>query len=94
MRTLIIAFAFLALTACSGNRQAKTVSEFEDRNPYAKLTQDSALPDGNRVRIYHDLVPRITASGHYSTELRTAFNCPDASAPSPATTPTKTNLER
>jgi hypothetical protein len=72
MRTLIIAFAFLALTACSGNRQAKTVSEFEDRNPYAKLTQDSALPDGNRVRIYHDLVPRITASGHYSTELRTA----------------------
>jgi hypothetical protein len=72
MKNLVLLTAILLFCAgCSGqNRDVSTVTEFEQVNRYAKLQHDLAQQGDTRLRIYHDLVPSITASGHYSTFLR------------------------
>lgn len=70
MKPLLL-LPFLLLLGCSGqDRTVSTVTEFRQNNPYAHLQHDLAQLDGQRLMIFHDTVPSITADGHYSTFLR------------------------
>jgi uncharacterized lipoprotein len=66
MRHLILpALILITLSGCSGkNHRTATVGAFESNHPYAKLIQHSPLPDGNMVRVYTDLYPRMAFNGN------------------------------
>ena len=70
MRHLILpSLALLLLAGCSGkDYRTATVSEFKDNHPYAKPLYEMPMTDGTMRRFYIDLVPRISASGAYTTE--------------------------